>query len=90
VPDRIAAAFREICGLEVPDDGVVFKPEALRAEMARAEDEYSGVRLTMVAKIAGARLPIQVDIGFGDAVTPGVQDIDYPSLLDMLAPRQRA
>jgi hypothetical protein len=58
--------------------------------MARAEDEYSGVRLTMVAEIAGARLPVQVDIGFGDAVTPGVQDIDYPSLLDMPAPRLRA
>jgi len=86
-PERIAAAFREICSLEVSDDGVIFKPETLRAERARAEDEYSGVRLTTVAEIAGARLPIQIDIGFGDAVTPGVQDIDYPSLLDMPAPR---
>ena len=89
-PKRIAAVFREIRGIDVEDDGVVFKPETLRAEMARAEDEYSGVRLTMIAEIAGARLPIQVDIGFGDAVTPAVQEIDYPSLLDMPAPRLRA
>ncbi|WP_404405716.1 nucleotidyl transferase AbiEii/AbiGii toxin family protein [Pelagibacterium halotolerans] len=89
-PERIAAVFREICGIDVEDDGVVFKPETLQAEPARAEDEYSGVRVTMTAEIAGARLPIQIDIGFGDAVTPAVQEIDYPSLLDMPAPRLRA
>ena len=89
-PERIAAVFREICGIDVEDDGVVFKPDTLRAEPARAEDEYSGVRITMTAEIAGARLPIQIDIGFGDAVTPAVQEIDYPSLLDMPAPRLRA
>ena len=89
-PERIAAVFREICGFDVEDDGVVFKPDTLRAEPARAEDEYSGVRITMTAEIAGARLPIQIDIGFGDAVIPAVQDIDYPSLLDMPAPRLQA
>ncbi len=90
VPERAAAVFREICGIDVEDDGVVFKPETLQAEPGQAEDEYSGVRITMTAEIAGARLPIQVDIGFGDAVTPGVPEIDYPSLLNMPAPRLRA
>ena len=89
-PERIVAVFREICGIDVEDDGVVFKPDTLRAEPARAEDEYSGVRITMTAEIAGARLPVQIDIGFGDAVTPGVMEIDYPSLLNMPAPRLRA
>ena len=89
-PEWIAAVFREICGIDVEDDGVVFKQDTLRAESARAEDEYSGVRLTITAEIAGARLPVQIDIGFGDAVTPGVLEIDYPSLLDMPAPRLRA
>jgi len=89
-PERIAAVFREICGIDVEDDGVIFKPETLRAEPARVEDEYSGVRVTMTAEIAGARLPIQIDIGFGDPVTPAEQEIDYPSLLDMPAPRLRA
>ena len=90
VPERIAAIFGEICRIDVEDDGVIFKPENLRAGPARAEDEYSGVRITMTAEIAGARLPIQIDIGFGDAVTPVAQEIDYPSLLDMPAPRLRA
>ena len=44
----------------------------------------------MTAEIVSARLPIQIDIGFGDAVTPAAQEIEYPSLLDMPAPRLRA
>ena len=86
-PERIASAFRDICTIAVADDGVVFKPETLRAEPARAEDEYSGVRAAMIAEMAGARLSIQIDVGFGDAVTPAAREIDYPSLLDMPTPR---
>jgi predicted nucleotidyltransferase component of viral defense system len=88
-PARVAEIFREV--LEIPsEDGVIFKPETLRAAAARAEDEYSGVSLDVQAELAGARLPIHVDIGYGDAITPGVLDIDYPSLLDMPMPRLKA
>lgn len=86
-PERIVAVFRDVCMIGVADDGVIFKPETLRAELARAEDEYSGVRAAMIAEMAGARLPIQIDVGFGDAVTPAAREIDYPSLLDMPVPR---
>jgi hypothetical protein len=86
----IVTAFREICAVDVPDDGVTFMHDTVQAEVARAEDEYSGLRVTMHAVIAGARLPMQVDIGFGDAVTPAALEVDYPSLLDMPTPRLRA
>jgi Nucleotidyl transferase AbiEii toxin, Type IV TA system len=86
----IVAAFREICTVDAPDDGVIFMPDTVQAEVARAEDEYSGLRVSLEATIAGARLPIQVDIGFGDVVTPAAREVDYPSLLDMPAPRLRA
>lgn len=88
-PARVAEIFRQV--LEVPsEDGVIFKPETLRAAAARAEDEYSGVTLDVQAELAGARLPIHIDIGYGDAITPGVLDIDYPSLLGMPMPRLKA
>jgi hypothetical protein len=86
----IVAAFREICTVDAPDDGVTFMPDTVQAEVARAEDEYSGLRVTLRAVIAGARLPMQVDIGFGDVVTPGALEVDYPSLLDMPLPHLRA
>lgn len=81
-PARMAAIFKAVCAEPVADDGLVFDADSVKAESARAEEEYTGVRITLSATLAGAKLPIQIDIGFGDAVTPGARDIDYPSLLD--------
>lgn len=81
-PTRMAAIFKAVCGQPVADDGLSFDAGSVKAESARDEEEYAGVRITLVATLAGAKLPIQIDIGFGDAVTPGARDIDYPSLLD--------
>jgi Nucleotidyl transferase AbiEii toxin, Type IV TA system len=88
-PDQVAGLFREIMAIAA-DDGIAFQPDTIVAAAARAEDEYAGVRLDFLAELAGARLPIHVDIGFGDAITPGAQDIDYPSLLDLPEPKLRA
>lgn len=89
-PDAIAAVFAEILDIAVEDDGLKFDLATIRAEPARAEDEYSGVRLKFVAELAGAKLPIFVDIGYGDAVTPSPLQIEYPSLLGFAAPRLKA
>jgi Nucleotidyl transferase AbiEii toxin, Type IV TA system len=85
--EAVVAVFRQICTTDAPDDGVTFMPDTVQAEVARAEDEYSGLRVTLKAVIGGARLPMQVDIGFGDAVTPAPLEVDYPSLLDLPTPR---
>ena len=87
--DALLATFREIMAVEV-DDGVNFDLEGLRIEAIREEVEYGGSRLRTTAALAGARIPINVDIGFGDAVEPGVEDIDLPVLLDMPSPHLRA
>ena len=87
--EALLGTFREIMTVEV-DDGVRFDLKALRIEAIRAEVEYGGSRLRTTAGLAGARIPITVDIGFGDAVEPGVEDIDLPVLLDMPSPHLRA
>ena len=69
--------FREIMAVEV-DDRVSFDIKGLRIEAIREEVEYGGSRLRTTAALTGARIPITVDIGFGEAVEPGVQDIDLP------------
>lgn len=69
---------------------MTFDVAALTAAPIREEVEYGGVRVHTTATIAGARIPIQVDIGFGDAVTPAPVEIDYPTLLDAPAPHLRA
>jgi predicted nucleotidyltransferase component of viral defense system len=87
--DALLGTFREIMAVEV-DDGVTFDLEGLRIEAIREEVEYGGSRLRTTAALAGARIPITVDIGFGDATEPGVEDIDLPVLLDMPSPHLRA
>ena len=89
-PERLAEVFGDILTVGVEDDGVFFRADTIRAAAARAEDEYSGVRLDFIAEIAGARLPMHVDVGYGDAITPEAAEIDYPSLLGQPAARLRA
>lgn len=88
--ERLAQTFREICGTAVPDDGLAFDVGALEAAPIREEAEYGGVRVRTTARLAGAVIPIQVDIGFGDAITPAPLEIDYPVLLEGPAPHLRA
>lgn len=85
----LLGTFREIMAIEV-DDGVSFDLKGLWIEAIREEVEYGGSRLRTTAALAGARIPITVDIGFGDAVEPGVENIDLPVLLDMPSPHLRA
>jgi len=80
--DALLGTFHEIMAVAV-DDGVTFDLKGLRIEAIREEVEYGGSRIRTTAALAGARIPITVDIGFGDAVEPGVEDIDLPVLLDM-------
>ncbi len=89
-PASIAETFKAICATDVPDDGVLFDVEGLTADPIREELEYGGVRAQTYAVIDGARIPIQIDIGFGDIITPGPVEISYPVLLDSPAPHLRA
>ena len=89
-PEAIGQCFRAICNQPVDNDGLVFDVDGLEAGLIREDSEYGGVRIRTQATIAGARIPIQVDVGFGDAITPGPIEIDYPVLLDAPAPQLRA
>ena len=88
--DTAVAAFREICAMEV-EDGIAFDPASVKGSVIRKEAGYGGVRIDLLAKLDGARITLQVDIGFGDAVTPAPESVSYPVLLDDLpAPKLRS
>jgi predicted nucleotidyltransferase component of viral defense system len=86
--DGLQATFREIVSATA-DDGLLFLPETIRVAEIRENAVYDGVRVTLEARLGAARLALQVDVGFGDAVTPAPQEADYPTLLEMPAPRLR-
>ena len=88
--DSVVAAFEDVCGALVPDDGLVLVPATIRAEPIRNDAEYHGLRVRLRAKLGAARIEMQIDIGFGDAVEPPASDVKYPTLLDAPAPEIRA
>ena len=67
-----------------------FLDASVRVERIRDGQAYGSVRVRLAADLDRARIPLQVDIGFGDAVTPGVVEAEFPTLLDFPAPRLRA
>jgi len=87
--ESILGVFREVCAMPA-DDGITFQTDNLRIERIREELEYGGLRLRTVANLSRARIKVMVDVGFGDAVEPGLEEISFPVLLDSAAPRLRA
>lgn len=88
--ERVAACFRDCCALEVEDDGLDFDASALSCTPIREQLEDGGLRVSFSARLGSAKLRIQVDVGFGDAVTPAPQDLLYPTLLNQPQPNVRA
>ena len=88
--DHMREVFAEVLALEVPDDGVRFDQQSIAVDLIREAQEYGGVRIEFVARIANARMRIQIDVGFGDAITPEATIVEFPPLLDFPAPHLRA
>ncbi|MFT0862628.1 nucleotidyl transferase AbiEii/AbiGii toxin family protein [Ancylobacter sp. G4_0304] len=88
-PNRLIADFGQIMAVE-SDDGLVFDIDALAATVIREEMEYGGIRLKTAAYLERTRIPVTIDIGFGDAMADATQRLNYPTLLDFPAPQVRS
>ena len=88
--ERITAVFQRICQMDQENDGLMFEEKSIHVMPIREGMEYQGRRVTLLAYLGKARIAIQVDIGFGDAVTPKPEMISYPALLDFPSPRIKA
>lgn len=84
--EAILAQVREILATGVVDDGVVFEQASLQAEAITQDADYQGLRIRFNGALGGARVTLQLDIGFGDALVPGATRADFPALLDLPAP----
>ncbi len=85
--DGIASIMKEICSQSVEEDGIRFEPSTVKAERIIVDADYKGVRIHFMGFLEKSRIPMQIDIGFGDPVLPGPVSLDYPTLLDFPAPR---
>jgi predicted nucleotidyltransferase component of viral defense system len=84
---ELSKTVRAICSIDA-DDGVRFDLDSVRVEEVRETARYAGLRVRLVGTLGKARCTVQLDVGYGDAVTPGAEDVEYPTLLDDVpAPR---
>lgn len=81
--------FVEICQIEA-DDALDFRPETVKGSEIKEGEEYQGVRVSFLALLGNARISLQVDVGFGDAVTPKATNVAFPTVLDFPAPKLKA
>ena len=88
--EALARTIRRICAIEC-EDGIAYDPDSIKVVEIREHASYQGLRATLRAELDRARCTLQLDVGYGDAVTPAPVDITFPGLLDDLpAPALRA
>lgn len=80
--EYIKSIFAQIAAVPCNEDGIIFDSDSIEVEDITQDKEYHGLRLTIMASMDSVRQRISMDIGFGDVVTPGPQDLDYPLLLE--------
>ena len=81
--------FQEICFLEVQPDGITFDSQTVLCSRIKEDADYEGVRVNLTGFLGKARIPLQIDIGFGDIVYPAPIKLQYPAILGMPAPHLR-
>jgi hypothetical protein len=88
--DALVRQFRQICAIAIEEDGLRFDADSIQIEAISEHQEYEGQRVRLLAYLGTARIQLQIDIGFGDAVTPSPQWALFPTLLELPAPWLRA
>ena len=81
-PENLAKVIKECCEVEIIEDGLKFNPESILAEKIKEGEEYEGIRISFRASLGKAKIAMQIDVGFGDAVFPAPKVEQYRSLLD--------
>jgi len=85
--ESILPVVREICSLQVEPDGLEFDLPTLKGVLIKEDADYEGLRVTFTVRLKNARVPMQLDMGFGDVLTPSAELTDYPTILDFSGPR---
>ena len=89
-PEALQEILRAVCTQEGEADGVTFLPDTLQIEERTEGRIYQGLHIEMLTALGTARPRLEIDIAFGEAVTPPPQEVELPVLLGMPAPRLRA
>jgi predicted nucleotidyltransferase component of viral defense system len=87
--DGVATIFGEMCEQSGENDGLFFDKETVRSERIVEDADYEGVRVNLIGHLGKVKIPLQIDIGFSDIVSPAPTLIKYPTILTMPGPKLR-
>jgi len=79
--ERLERTIKQVCRTPVPPDGLEFDAESVRVSEIREAQEYGGLRVKLQVRLDTAETGLQIDVGFGDTVTPAPAEVTYPTLL---------
>lgn len=82
----IEKVIRDVCKIRVPADGLIFAPDTVAGKKIKEDADYEGVRVKFTGFLERSRIPMQIDMGFGDIIFPGPKMVDYPVMLDFPKP----
>jgi len=82
----IEAVMRDVCDVSVDPDGLVFDSKNVEGRKIKEDADYEGVRVKFLGFLERSRIPMQIDVGFGDIVYPKTKVVDYPVILDFPKP----
>lgn len=83
---HVHSVIAELCDLVIDPDGVAFDPASIEVQPIQEDAEYEGVRVRFHGTLAKARIPMQLDIGFGDVIVPKPFEVEYPAMLEFPPP----
>lgn len=87
--DIVEKIFQELCNQRVESDGLIFDKETVSSERITEDADYEGIRINLIGYLGKAKIPLQIDIGFADVITPVPIVITYPTILPMPVPNLR-
>jgi len=83
---HVESLITEICGVTTEPDAIEFRTASINVARIKEDADYEGVRVRFEATLARARIPMQIDIGFGDVIVPKPTEVQYPTLLEFPPP----
>ena len=84
--EHVVSVIETICQEPVPDDGLIFDTTKISGKQITEGANYQGVQVTLSAYLGKARIPIRIDVGFGDQLVPGPVAMSFPTLLNFPSP----
>ncbi len=83
----IEKMMKDICKIDVISDGIIFDSNGVKGQRIKEDADYEGVRVKFVGVLERSRIPMQIDLGFGDSIYPKPKIIEYPVILDFPKPK---